>query len=335
LTDDDADGLCPNDNSAPSQSQAGDSSSTPAGQSQSSDTSGNTTSEPTSGTDSSNSQNSNQNTSTPTQGKQQTDGDDDDGKNQDDDTSTPCPTDEQTSSTDGGPTPIPVTWPTCPGSSTPSSTNPNGNSTGNTSGPTNNNTNGPGQPAPGTTTALPPPPGGPLGPGIPGIPGFPGLPPSMTGLPNPGDPNYLLAGSCLGLSEGWGDGVNDGSSGAPDNRGNEACTASQHAPTDDPAVSQWNVDYSLGVEDGYPLGYSYGSAYARVLAAAEAETDPNPADVAAMQAAAQQYLSLIQSTGCMSYVTSMSPNAPTPTPTSPSGPSPCSPSSYSSSDNSS
>jgi len=155
----------------------------------------------------------------------------------------------------------------------------------------------------------------------------------MGGLPNPGDPNYLLAGSCIGLSEGWSDGCNDGSSGAPDSRGSEACTASQHPPTDDPAVSKWNVDYSMGVEDGYPIGYSYGSAYARVAAAAEAQEEPNPADVAAMKAAALKYLALIQSSGCMSYVTSMSPNAPPLSP--PSVPSPCSPSSDSSSDNSS
>jgi hypothetical protein len=128
----------------------------------------------------------------------------------------------------------------------------------------------------------------------------------------------------MGLSEGWSDGVNDGSSGAPDGRANEACTASQHAPTDDPAVSKWNVDYSMGVEDAYPLGYTYGSAYARVVAAAEADTDPNPADVAAMQSSSSQYLALVQATGCLAYVASMSPNAPSPP--SPSAPSSCSPS---------
>jgi len=322
---------------ASDQSQSGDDSA-PQTESQTNDSSGTTTSGSTPDTSGSQSPNSNQSSSTQGQ-QQQTDGKDGQQQQQDDDPgqttgstdggvgtdrpSSNSTEDQSTSGTDGGtPDPIPVTWPTGPGGSTD---NPPDGSTG----PPGDDGQGPGgqqQPPPGTPPQTPPanPPGGP------DLPGLPGFPPNLAGLPNPGDPDYMLAGSCMGLNEGWADGYNDGLGGAPDSRRNEACTASQHAPTEDPAVSKWNVDYSNGIEDGYPLGYAYGSALSRVVAAAEAQTEPNPADVAAMKSSALKYLALLQSGGCAPYMAGASPSGPSPPPSSSSSssssPPSCSPS---------
>jgi hypothetical protein len=234
--------------------------------------------------------------------------------------STTSTSDQTPSDTDGGPTPIPITWPQGPSTSTPDSNGP-------TNGPDPTNNNAGQNPLPQGIDPAP----------AIGMPGYPSLlpPPSsaLQNLPQAGDPAYLLVAGCVGLSEGYNDGWSDGAGGAANSSEIAPDPVDTLLPGTPREAQAWTTKYAAAWYNGYQIGYNWGAAYTRIMNDAMAGAQPNMADVLIVEKSAQDYMAQINAQGCTNYMLPIPAFAP-PAPPSSSSQSPSSPSPSSSSDSS-